>query len=51
MDAIGFYGDFSPDGEYQAVMTVTGLYLMRPDGSELRQLQQRPLTGTVNWAD
>lgn len=50
MDAIGFYGDFSPDGRHLAFITIAGLYTMRADGSELSQLQQRPLIGTVNWA-
>ncbi len=50
MGAIGFYGDFSPDGDHLAFITIAGLYIMRADGSELRQLQQRPLSGTVNWA-
>lgn len=50
MAAIGFYGDFSPDGSRLAFITVAGLYTMKADGSELSQLQQRPLTGTMNWA-
>jgi hypothetical protein len=46
----GLFADFSPDGEYFAFISSTGLYVMKPDGSELRLLGEIPgLYGTLDW--
>jgi Tol biopolymer transport system component len=50
LDGLGLYGDFSADGRYLAFMTSTGIHVIKPDGSALRQLQERSLVGTLNWA-
>ena len=46
----GLYADFSPDGEYFAFISSTGLYVMKPDGSGLQLLAEIPgLYGTLDW--
>ena len=49
LDGLGLYGDFSADGRYLAFMTSAGIYVIKPDGSAQRQLQERALAGTLNW--
>jgi Tol biopolymer transport system component len=45
----GLYGDFSPDGQHVAFVSVTGVYVMKPDGSNLVQLVKDAVGGTVSW--
>ncbi len=45
----GMYGDFSPDGQYVAFICATGLYVMKPDGSELTPLMPVNDLGTLEW--
>jgi Tol biopolymer transport system component len=48
-DGIGLVGDFSRDGKYFVFFSQSGLFLMQPDGSDLRALGDEMLVGTVNW--
>jgi Tol biopolymer transport system component len=45
----GLVGDFSPDGKYFAFYSEGGLFLMKPDGSEIRALANAVLVGSLNW--
>lgn len=45
----GLYGDFSPDGRYIAYLSVSGLYLMTPDGKEITSLLNLQGIGTLEW--
>jgi Tol biopolymer transport system component len=46
----GMYGTFSPDGEWIAFTSATGLYVMRPDGSGLVQMIEiATMYGTLDW--
>jgi Tol biopolymer transport system component len=47
----GMFGDISPDGEHIAYISATGLYLMRTDGSDLRQLLTLSGYGTLEWVE
>jgi Tol biopolymer transport system component len=49
LDGLGLYGDFSADGRYLAFMTSAGIYVIKTDGSDLRQVKERGLVGTLNW--
>jgi Tol biopolymer transport system component len=49
LDALGLYGDFSAGGRHLAFITSAGIYIVKPNGSDLRQLQERDLVGTLNW--
>ena len=46
---IGLHGDFSPDGKYIAFLTVTGIFLMSPDGAGLFSLSDAGAAGTLEW--
>jgi hypothetical protein len=50
LNAIGLYGDFSPDGRHMAFIASEGIYVMKPDGSDLLQLRSATPIGTINWA-
>ena len=45
----GLYGDSSPDGQHVAFVSVTGVYVMNTDGSNLVQLVKDAVGGTVSW--
>ncbi|MEM7331526.1 MAG: hypothetical protein AAF490_05515 [Chloroflexota bacterium] len=45
----GIYGDFSPDGQLIAFATFNGLYLMKPDGSELEKILDIGATTSLSW--
>jgi tricorn protease-like protein len=49
-----FYEDlpmvaFAPDGKQIAVMGYSGIYLMNPDGSNLRRIDQLGDHGGLDW--
>jgi len=45
----GQYGDVSPDGRSLAFSSQSGIYLMRPDGSGLRQLLDLSAADSLSW--
>lgn len=45
----GLYGDFAPDGQHIAYLSVTGLYVMTPDGKEVTALANLSVFGTLEW--
>jgi hypothetical protein len=45
----GMYADHSPDGNHLAFISATGLYVMKPDGSDLVQLLNLVAFGTMDW--
>lgn len=46
-----FNGDFAPDGEHLAFSTLTGLYVMRADGSDVTLLDAAQTYGTLTWLE
>ncbi len=40
VNGTGMYADFAPDGQHIAFTSITGLFVMRPDGSNLIQAEQ-----------
>ncbi len=46
----GMYPDYAPDGQHIAFASITGLFAMRPDGSNLIQLSHEGLGGSVSSA-
>jgi hypothetical protein len=40
---------FSPDGQVVAVLAYNGMYLMNPDGSNLRRIQPVGDHGGIDW--
>ncbi len=49
VNGTGMYADYAPDGQHIAFASITGLFVMRPDGSNLIQLSQEGLGGSVSW--
>jgi hypothetical protein len=49
LEAIGLYGDFSLDGGDLAFISSDGVFLMRPDGSDVRQVRETVAIGTIDW--
>ncbi len=45
----GLVGDFSADGDWLAFMSDRGLFVMRPDGSQLTQLIELGGSGSLEW--
>jgi Tol biopolymer transport system component len=45
----GLYAALSPDGQRMAFVAASGLYIMNPDGSDLRQLLRLWVGGTIDW--
>jgi Tol biopolymer transport system component len=43
------YADYAPDGQHIAFASITGLYVMQPDGSNLIQLVNAGLGPSVSW--
>jgi hypothetical protein len=50
VDKIGLYGDFDEDGRHLYFVAADGVYVMGPDGQELRQLATLPTVPTIDWA-
>ncbi len=46
---VGQYGSLSPDGRSIAFTTQSGLYLMQPDGSDLRLLLAQSASDSLSW--
>src|SRR5512136_3146888 len=49
INGTGMYADYAPDGQHIAFASVTGLFVMRTDGSNLIQLGNEGLGGSVSW--
>jgi Tol biopolymer transport system component len=49
LDDVNLNGDLSPDGGRFAFIAASGLYVMNVDGSNLIQLSNDVMIGTVNW--
>jgi Tol biopolymer transport system component len=49
LGAIGLYGDFSEDGTHIAFIASDGVYIMQPDGSDLRKIKEVNAFGTLDW--
>jgi Tol biopolymer transport system component len=49
LEDVNLNGDLSPDGSRLAFISATGLYVMNVDGSNLIQLSDDVLIGTVDW--
>lgn len=45
----GMYGVFSPDGRVFAFSSVTGLYVMNPDGTNLSKLLEISAADSLSW--
>ncbi len=50
INGTGLYANFAPDGQHVAFVGVTGLFVMKPDGSNLTQLLSDGPGGTVSWS-
>jgi Tol biopolymer transport system component len=48
LNDVNLYGAFSPDGEHIAFTSLTGLYIMNADGTQLLQIL-RDAVGSVSW--
>jgi len=49
LNKIGLYGDFGPNGQAMAFASITGLYTMNPDGTELTELLATTAADTLSW--
>jgi Tol biopolymer transport system component len=51
IQAAGLFGSLAPDGGHLASYSLNGIFVMKPDGSELTTLVQNPaaIPGTVSW--
>jgi Tol biopolymer transport system component len=49
VNGTGMYADFAPDGKHIAFASITGLFVMQPDGSNLIQLSNEGIGGSVSW--
>ncbi len=45
----GMYADFAPNGQHVAFVSVSGIFVMKPDGSNLTQLVKDAVGGTISW--
>jgi len=47
----GLFASFAPDGQHLASYSLSGIFVMKPDGTELTMLTQNPqaVPGTVTW--
>lgn len=48
-DGTGMYADFAPDGQHVTFASITGLFVMQPDGSSLLQLINEGICGSMSW--
>jgi Tol biopolymer transport system component len=46
---IGLFPAFSPDGQHIAFLSLTGVYVMDPDGAQLAQISAPGGAGTLQW--
>lgn len=51
IQSMGLFGSRSPDGQFLASYSLNGIFVMRPDGTQLTQLLPNPqsVPGTVCW--
>ncbi|HEX9386781.1 MAG TPA: hypothetical protein VF918_10720 [Anaerolineales bacterium] len=51
IQSLGLFASFAPDGKHIASYSLNGIFVMKPDGSELTMLIPNPqaVPGTVNW--
>ncbi len=49
INGTGMYADFAPDGQHVAFASITGLFVMQPDGSNLIQVINEGIGGAVSW--
>ena len=51
IQSAGLFASFAPDGKHIASYSLNGIFVMKPDGSELTMLIPNPqsLPGTVTW--
>jgi len=49
LGTFGYNPSFSPDGRYIAFSSVNGIFVMRPDGSDLTQIYSQSGNGTLQW--
>jgi WD40 repeat protein len=51
IQSLGLFASFAPDGKYIASYSLNGIFVMKPDGSELTMLIPNPqsVPGTVAW--
>jgi Tol biopolymer transport system component len=45
----GFFMAYSPDGQYIVFACSSGVFIIRPDGSELTQIISDPFSGSLQW--
>ena len=43
------FGAFAPDGQHIAYLSASGLYVMSPDGSDVKRLLKTTGYGTIDW--
>lgn len=48
---VGIYGDFSPDGQFLAFTSYSGLYLMQLDGTQLEKIADVGATTSLAWIE
>lgn len=49
LNAIGLYGDIDAEGTAMAFVAADGVYVMKPNGSELEQIREIPAAGSLDW--
>lgn len=49
IDDVGLHGAFSPDGQFIAYISSTGLYVMNPDGTNRQQLLETTALNGLSW--
>lgn len=49
ISAEGLYGAFAPDSQYIAFVDFGGVYIMKPDGTEILQLLSPGGSGMLEW--
>ncbi len=45
----GLSADFSPDGQFIAFVSGSGIYVMKPDGSQLTRISDQSIQGSLEW--
>ena len=51
LNAIGLYGDFSPNDQTIAFASQNGLYRMNPDGTNLEKWREQSLMDSLAWRE
>jgi hypothetical protein len=49
LNALGLYGDFNTMGTAMAFVSADGVYMMKPDGSDLEHMLEIPTTSALDW--